>query len=61
MASIHLTAYVEGEAPHMTIDLVMDRPDIYLHDEDSERTFLYEAIVAIAAEIKETLLLEIEG
>ena len=32
----------------MCIDLVLDRPDINLHDQDSERTFLYQAICELA-------------
>lgn len=60
MASVHLTAYVEGEEPRMTLDLILDCPDIFLHDSDSARTFLYESICDIAADIRETLLLEIE-
>jgi hypothetical protein len=48
MASVRLQAWVEGDPPNMCIDLILDRPDITLHDQDSERTFLYQAIVELA-------------
>lgn len=60
MASVHMTAYVEGEEPRMMIDLILDCPDVFLHDSDSARTFLYESICDIADDIRSTMLLELE-